>query len=387
MSISVYSVVMAIAWFSLAALIGSFALRKTTKSGLLFVALIFILALFRGFIPVEFTNSIIIRSEHWYPFLQDLIQTPLFQSITIGIIILFVWLLGSVIRLVFVCRKLFLLHKFRKNIQLVPSDNKLVILATDVAKELNYTNDIDLAISHNATTAYQAGFNRPFILLPANIDSFTNDEIRSMLRHELCHFLGRDLWIKIALQYVTCILWWNPIMSMLNASIEQMLELRCDQRAYKDLSKEARLAYLETLLHLAKNNSTSTPHFVLGYIGSNEDERIVQRFRLIEEINNSTMFNAKSLLCLSICLLLFLVSYFVIIQPWTALSLTEKSNSAAFNSETSYIIHTADDKFELFVNDMYVGILLEETLEMEPFCNYIIYEGGSPNGKESNLGD
>lgn len=385
MSISIYSIIMAIIWFSLAALIGSFALRKTTKGGLLFVALIFILALFRGFVPIEFSNTVIIRSKHWYPFLQGLIQKPLSQSITVGIIILCVWLVGSVFRFIFVCRKLFLLHRFRKNVQLEQPHSKLVKLAAEVANELKYAGDIDLAVSHYATTAYQAGFMRPFILLPANICSFTEGEIRCMLRHELCHFLGNDLWIKTALHYMTCILWWNPVIAILNPSIEQMLELRCDQRAYNGLPKDSQLCYLETLLHLAKNNSSEVSPLTLGYVGNNGDADIMQRFKLIVEDSFHIVSNFKTKGIVAVCLLLFTSSYFITIQPWTALPVEQDRNSTS-NPETAYIIHTSDDQFILFIDGMHIAISNEEELNKEPFCNYKIYEGGSFNEEILNYG-
>lgn len=375
MSVSIYSIVMSIIWFSLAALIGSFVLRKTTKGGLLFVSLIFILALIRGIVPLEFSNSIIIRSKHWYPFLQDLIQLRLFWSFSVGTFILCIWFIGAGIRLILVVRKLFLLHYFCNNAQLEQTNSKLMKLASDVGKGLNYTGTIKISVSSTATTAYQAGFSLPFILLPANTESFTDEEIRCMLRHELCHFLGRDLWIKACIQVLTCIFWWNPVMILLNSSIEQTLELRCDQKAYKDLSHEAQLSYLGTLLHLAKMNSLDSPPLSLSYIGNSEDEKIIQRFHLISATNDCTPLNAKTVYSITICLVLFIASYFITIQPWTMPPL-EEENSAAPDSETTYIVHTLDNQFELFIDGIHVATLHEEELAQEPFCNYIIYEGG-----------
>lgn len=387
MSVSIYSIVMSIIWFTLAALIGSFVLRKTAKGGLAFLSLIFFLALLRGIFPLEFSNSVIIRSKHWYPFLQNLIQTPIFQSFTIGFFILSVLFFGVVIRLLLAVRKMTLLHKFCKKAQLEQSDSILFKLATDVGKELNYTGSIDLSVSHSATTAYQAGFTHPFILLPRNVESFTDEEIRCMLRHELCHFLGNDLWIKACLQVLTCIFWWNPIMSLLNPSIEQMLELRCDQRAYRDLSQETQLTYLETLLHLSKTNSMESPPLSLGYIGSNEDEKIIQRFKLIQEANSHISHNMKTICSITICLVLFVASYFITIQPWSEPFPTDGASVVSYNSEASYIIHTSDGKFELYIDGIYICALLEDETEQEPFCNYVIYEGGYPNEETHYFGD
>lgn len=386
MSISIYSVAMGIIWFSISALIGSVVLRNTSKGGLLLVALIFVLSLFRMFVPLDFDNSIVIHSEHWYPLLQDWIRSPLLGQITVGTSLLFIWFIGALVRFLLLIKKLILLHKFCKSSVLAQPNSRLMELAREVSKELNYAGESDLSISSKTSTAYQAGFVRPFILLPANVNSFSDEEIRSMMRHELCHFLGNDLWIKTGLQIMTCILWWNPIAFLFNQSIEQMLELRCDQRACENLTKEAQFSYLQTLIHLVEVNSKESSSLPLAYIGNREDQYIIQRFKLITEDNTHAYPQAKVICSIAICFVLFFTSYVFIIQPWTAPPSVEENSSDFLDSSFSYIIHTPDGQFELFVEGMYICTLLEDELAQEPLCNYIIYEGGFPN-EETQLSD
>lgn len=69
MSVSPYSVLMAVLWFSVAALVGSITLRRAHKHGLTLIAAIYIFALLRGIFPVDFSESIVIRSYKIYPLL------------------------------------------------------------------------------------------------------------------------------------------------------------------------------------------------------------------------------------------------------------------------------------------------------------------------------
>lgn len=381
MSISTYSIVMGIVWFSVTALIGSFLLRKTSKGGLLLIATIFVLALLRMFVPLDFDNSIVIRSEDWYPFLQNIFTRPLLGQVTFGTAMLSIWLIGAVIGVALLTGKLIRMYKSRKGVSLEQSSSKFLALAQEVSKELNYSGEIDLLLSVKASTAYQAGFIRPFILLPTRIDAFSDEEIRSMLRHELCHFLGNDLWIKTGIQFVHCILWWNPVMGLLSKSVEHILELRCDQRACKGLTQEAQFAYLQTLMHLVEVNSQKSSSIPMGYIGNSEDHNIIQRFKLIMEGNTRTLPSKKVICGILACIILFVASYAIILQPWIMPLVATEETAGSFTQNTTYIVHTAGDQYNLYVDGTFVGSLYEEQLKVEPICNYTIYEGGFPNEK------
>lgn len=376
MAVSVYSVVTGLVWFTLAALIGSVTLRKTTKGGMFLVVLIFVLALFRIFVPLDFKNSIVIRSQHWYPLFQDWILSPLFGPYTAGECLLFIWFSGTAVRLLTLSRKLILLQRVhRKARQVHPSDH-LALLAREVSEEVGYSGKIDLSVSACGSNAFQAGYIRPFIILPSNIDTFNDTEIRNMMRHELCHFLGKDLWLKAGMQVIACALWWNPVMRLLNNSIEQMLELRCDQRVCRDLSSEAQLSYLQTLLRLVEINSKEPSPLSLGYIGGSDNEYIVQRFNFIIKYNKKTPPTIKVVCGAILCIVLFVASYCFILQPWYAPPPEVQNYTDASLSVGYYIIHTPDGEYKLYYNSKFMFNLYNDQLANEPFSSYTIYEGG-----------
>lgn len=69
---SVYSAIMAVIWFTAAALIGSYTLHHASRYGLTIVAATLSLSVLRIFLPLDLDHSIVIRSDQIYPFLQDL---------------------------------------------------------------------------------------------------------------------------------------------------------------------------------------------------------------------------------------------------------------------------------------------------------------------------
>lgn len=73
MAVSSYSIVMALLWFTVAALIGCLILRKAEKDWLIFISAVFILAILRAVLPLEYARSLVIRSDTIYPAVQNIL--------------------------------------------------------------------------------------------------------------------------------------------------------------------------------------------------------------------------------------------------------------------------------------------------------------------------
>lgn len=374
MTITPYSIVMSVLWFSLACLIGSIILPKISKGGLFLIAVIFILAFIRLCIPLDFFKSIIVRSYFIYSFLQKIVQKPALYQFTFGQCLLVLWIAGALIRLFWLASKLISQHEFRRNSYALGSADDFMTLAQQVSKELGYHGTVKLAISPNATTAYQTGLFRPYILLPGNIEDFSLTDIRNMLYHELCHFLGFDLWILLAIQIVTCALWWNPVMYLLNRSVEQLLELRCDQRVCGHLGKSEQYDYMQTLINLARINSPRLSNVVLGYTGDSE-ANITQRFQLMTQTRTTPVERMRLYVGLIACILLFISSYCFILQPNTGPPTEEVAgDSIGICIIDAFIIRSSDGEATLYLDGVAARALTEEDLQKEPYCNYEIFD-------------
>lgn len=373
MIITPYSIVTSILWFSAACLIGCMILPKISRGGLVLIAVIFGLGFIRLCVPLDFFQSTIVRSYFIYGFLQKVVQKPVLYGFTLGQCLLLLWVTGSLIRLMWLVSKLVQQFKFRSNSHILENRDGSVALAKQIGRELGYDGDIRLAVSPNATTAYQAGLLRPYILLPWYIEDLSAMDIRNILYHELYHFLGGDLWIMLGIQTVTCMLWWNPVMYLLCHSAEQLLELRCDQRVCGHLEESEQLNYLQTLINLAQNSSPEHTNIILGYAESSE-ANIMQRFQIMTQTKTTSGERIKFFAGLTVCVLLFIASYSFILQPG-AIPPTgeiEGDDIETFWVE-AFIMRSENGSLTLYLDGKAAYFLSEEDLQKEPYCNYEIF--------------
>lgn len=379
MAITPYSVVMAILWFTLAAWIGSSLLRQTTYNSLWVLWVAFALSLIRLFIPLDSQYAFVLNTYYGYPQLCLWLREPIAGNLTGIQILLLVWGLGALFGLLRLACKLKKQHIFRCAASVIQPESDLGKLAKTVSRELGYHGKLTLTVSPLATTAYQSGFFHPYIILPSGCAFLSDQEVCHMLRHELCHYLGRDLWIKVATAGMHCLMWWNPIMLLVMSTTEQMLELRCDRRACRDLSEVEKISYLETLLHLLDRKFIAKPATTLGYTGNQAEVNIKQRFSLLLSGKACTAKDRRNAVIGAVlCIILFIASYFVIIQPAAHAPMDEEEGTQIFiNSDTSCIIHTADGQYWLHyegAEGSFYAPINEEELKTSPCCDLEIYE-------------
>ena len=378
MSATPYSVVMAMIWFTLASLVGYFILRRAEKCGLAFIGMVFLLTTIRIFVPLDIAGSIIIRSHVVYPAIQNWMRCSIVESITVGGCLVFLWAAGAVFRFIGLVRKGTQQRKFRQEATMQDGDDWLSPLFQKVAEELGYHGAFHLAAGEHVSSVYQAGVLHPYILLPTQIDMFSDEDICNMFRHELCHFLSRDLWIKVGFQVIGCILWWNPVMPMLKRSIEQLLELRCDRKVCRQLSAESQLSYMETLIELVKLGSTCTAQTYMGCLGRNSGDDMQQRFGMLLLNKPSTTERCRQIISCVLCLALFIASYGVILQPWNDSPGSDDFGGDIFElaSDDGYIVCSSDGTLVFYFDGTDQGITIQEAmLSIEPFSQMpIIYE-------------
>jgi beta-lactamase regulating signal transducer with metallopeptidase domain len=90
------------------------------------------------------------------------------------------------------------------------------------------------------------GILHPVILIP---EGYTQEELRHVLIHELCHYRHKDVLINIVCSAFLCAYWFNPVFWICFFTIRRDLEFLCDERAV-EITGERR-AYSATLLKTA----------------------------------------------------------------------------------------------------------------------------------------
>ena len=129
-------------------------------------------------------------------------------------------------------------------------------LLCDTARELQVSAP-EMIVCEAVTTPEVTGLLRPRLLLPH--ERYDVQELRYILRHELCHLKRRDMLFKLVLLAANAMHWFNPIVYLMPRQADEDIELACDSAATDDLDRAERAAYSRTLLAAVQSNVRALP--------------------------------------------------------------------------------------------------------------------------------
>lgn len=121
-----------------------------------------------------------------------------------------------------------------------------------VKQELKIKKEIQIKECSVITSPIGVGFYKFFIFLPAQ--AFSEKQLYFILKHELIHYKRKDLWYKILILTVNTIHWFNPFVYLMRKKIILQCELCCDSEVSKNMEVKEKLQYVETMIHIVKNN-------------------------------------------------------------------------------------------------------------------------------------
>ncbi len=106
---------------------------------------------------------------------------------------------------------------------------------------------VEVRISDAVSSPMMIGLFTPTILLP--IRHYEYDELRLIIKHELTHYLHRDLWFKLILILCRAVHWFNPFMVLFARSIEQECEYYCDISVMEKEPEKMRKVYCNSIVN------------------------------------------------------------------------------------------------------------------------------------------
>ncbi len=129
-------------------------------------------------------------------------------------------------------------------------------LLQDTARSLNVTAP-EMFVCEAISTPAVTGLFRPTLLLPH--ESYDLNELRYILRHELCHLKRRDMLLKLVLLAANAMHWFNPVVYLMLRQADEDIELACDSAATDGLDRAERAAYSRTLLAAVQSHVRALP--------------------------------------------------------------------------------------------------------------------------------
>jgi TonB family protein len=119
------------------------------------------------------------------------------------------------------------------------------------------------------------GIVRPVLIWPDGLsDRLTDDELRSVLLHEMCHVARRDNLIALVQTAVEILFWFNPVVWWIGGRLIAEREQACDEEVVK--MSINRRSYAQALIKVCEFCLTPTQAFVAGVRGSDLSKRIAR---------------------------------------------------------------------------------------------------------------
>lgn len=129
-------------------------------------------------------------------------------------------------------------------------------MLSDTAHDLGVSAP-EMIVCEAISTPAVTGLLRPRLLLPH--EHYDVQELRYILRHELCHLKRRDMLFKLVLLAANAMHWFNPVVYLMLRQADEDIELACDSAATDGLELPERAAYSRTLLAAVQSSVRALP--------------------------------------------------------------------------------------------------------------------------------
>lgn len=164
------------------------------------------------------------------------------------------------------------LGTLRKMKKLSEPDTGTAAALTDrLCREMGVRRRIRVFRSHLAGSPFLTGYFRPVIFLPPDMQD--EWELTSVLRHEIRHWKGGDLWWREAVRLLCCLQWFHPAAWIFRREFAYFGEIACDLRCTQDMEKSEKKRYAGLLIDLAEEGGKKDGRLAFGYDSEKRMER------------------------------------------------------------------------------------------------------------------
>lgn len=258
MQVSLYSLLMSVAWGTLFTIV--LCLFRRFKRGSLYyniapLSILLVGCLVRCFLPLEFPGfSVPVTSSAAYAAVNTHLYStaiPLGDGgggITPLQVFFMTWAVGALLMigyfLINYCKKVHRLVHVYEEVESGP----IYDAAWKIAEKLNISR-LTIVTDPSIKGPCVIGFLYPRVMLPET--PYTQAELEYILMHELGHWKNGDMTVRLLTNLICYLFWWNPFIYLLKYRLEETLEFQCDATLVtaKCLPKDGdeRLDYLSTL--------------------------------------------------------------------------------------------------------------------------------------------
>ena len=203
-------------------------------------------------------------------------------------------------------------------------------------------------------TPYTVGAFRPIIVLYGEYD---DSEMEWVLKHELTHIVRGDVLLRLLLELVCCLYWFNPILIGFRQCFNKECESSCDERVTFDRTEEERDAYAKLLERFMNDEQDDA----LGAALSGDHDYIKERIN--EIMNIRKMKRWQKIVTASVFAVFMMADSLVALAYPDVYHVEDKKDKV---EATADIVEAADS---FWVNDVKCEDMVFEVLFDEEFID------------------
>ncbi len=344
----------------------------------------------RILLPIEMPYTITLNFDRVLPEISGFFYMPLIQSryltITPGLIIIFIWILPAIL---IICKHIKEYLRFKHTLDIMPaSEDQHLYNIFEKADIHNNIPGIKIIVHAYVNSPAIIGIFHPVIILPDI--SFNDNELLSIFMHEISHYKYKHQFIKLIMELICAIFWWNPLFKKLSSELSHAMELQSDRAVCLNMNHSQKKEYLQAIAKVAGNakNINITPQCLCSILEENTRENLIQRFKIITKNNYQTR-KKLDIIIIPLIIALFFLSYSYVPQPFSEPSSEDMESGEVDTSadgkdiDELFIIKT-DNGYDLYgYPGKFIGGLTPGNL---PYLDGIkIYENKEKAIKERSL--
>ena len=309
-----------------------------------------ILCILRLTIVIEFPFTIELDSHYIMTTLQHSMRYVIFSfcvenikiEICIKHILLTIWLVGSVLftfKSFQSCKIIYRLAHFLPE----TNDESIMKILFTIQSITNFHKKIKVIVHNKVKSPFIIGYFKPTIMLPAL--NFTEEERKGILMHEILHVKYHHVVLKLMVEIIKILFWWNPFVHMFYYNVNNILECHVDNKLSNLLNKQEQENYLNGIIKVIQNcDLPNQLSFVIsGLANSTKSYDFTKhRFTMILEEVYSKNKKLKSSIFVFSTLLLFFMSYLFVIQPYGEPTMEDYNDNAPIITKEYYIVKEKD---------------------------------------------
>lgn len=261
-----------------------------------------------------------------------------------------------------VVRELLLYYVFLHNMYKLPEleNKKLRQIADSIIRDYGKKDYVYLKGTNLVMAPSIVGLRKPIILIP--VDYPTVLDMDGVLRHEIAHFVYGDIWIRFIWSIVKAFWFWNPVVYILDVQLVKVLEIRADEKAVRNMSREKRQEYCITLVKMA-NHAGKRKQNKYGVAFLHKKGMLVkERIDLLETEYKRTKVNLITNYVVMVvgAVILFVLMNCFILEPITEAPEDNYEASKMVSEDSCFLIENAEGTYDMYMDGIYCATI-EET--------------------------